>query len=73
MQQLADDMAEYFNTDYAKIIDQEMASEMPPLYEKDSKAVIYDAVDKYFKGNIKLNKDGCQCYPSLFNMKVSIK
>ena len=46
VQQLADDMAEYFNTDYAKIIDQEMASEMPPLYEKDPKAVIYDAVDK---------------------------
>ena len=46
MQQLADDMAEYFNTDYAKIIDQEMALEMPPLYEKDPKAVIYDAVDK---------------------------
>lgn len=44
MQQLADDMAEYFDTDYAKIIDQEMASEMPPLYEKDPRAVIYDAV-----------------------------
>lgn len=46
MQQLADDMAAYFDTDYAKIIDQEIASEMPPLYEKDPKAVIYDAVDK---------------------------
>lgn len=44
MQQLADDMAEYFDTDYAKIIDQEIASEMPPLYEKDPRAVIYDAV-----------------------------
>lgn len=46
MQQLADDMAECFDTDYAKIIDQEIASEMPPLYEKDPRAVIYDAVAK---------------------------
>lgn len=42
MQQLANDMAEYFGTDYAKIIDQEIAAELPPLYEKDPKAVIYD-------------------------------
>ena len=46
MQQLTDDMAKYFNTDYAKIIDQEMASEMPPLYEKDPRAVIYDVLAK---------------------------
>lgn len=46
MQQLTDDMAKYFNTDYAKIIDQEIASEMPPLYEKDPRAVIYDVVSK---------------------------
>lgn len=46
MQQIADDMAEYFGTDYAKIIDQEIASELPPLYEKDPKAVIYDVVAK---------------------------
>ena len=46
MQQLTDDMAKHFNTDYAKIIDQEMASEMPPLYEKDPRAVIYDVLTK---------------------------
>lgn len=46
MRLLADDMAEYFDTDYAKIIDQEIASEMPPLYEKDPRAVIYDAAAK---------------------------
>lgn len=46
MQQLADDMANYFNTDYSKIIDQEIASEMPPLYEKDPRAVIYEATIK---------------------------
>jgi hypothetical protein len=45
MHKLADDMAKYFNTDYSKIIDQELASEMPPLYEKDPRAVIYDAVN----------------------------
>lgn len=49
MQKLADDMAEYFDTDYAKIIDQEMASEMPPLYEKDPRAVIYDVASKHKK------------------------
>lgn len=46
MQQLADDMAEYFGTDYAKIIDQEMASQMSPFYERDPRAVIYDAITK---------------------------
>lgn len=46
MKQLADDMAEYFETDYAKIIDQEIASEMPPLYEKDPRSVIYDVFTK---------------------------
>ena len=46
MKQLADDMAEYFGTDYAKIIDQEIASQLPPLYEKDSRAVIYDVLVK---------------------------
>lgn len=46
MQQLANDMAKYFNTDYAKIIDQEMASGMPPLYEEDPRSVIYDVMIK---------------------------
>lgn len=46
MQQLTNDMAEYFCTDYARIIDQEIASKLPPLYEKDQKAVIYDVADK---------------------------
>ena len=48
MKQIVDDMAKYFGTDYAKIIDQEIASELPPLYEKDPKAVIYEVITKEF-------------------------
>lgn len=46
MQEITDDMAKYFNTDYARIIDQEIASELPPLYEKDPGAIIYDIINK---------------------------
>lgn len=42
LQQLTNDLAAYFGTDYAKIIDQEIASALPPLYERDPAAVIYD-------------------------------
>ena len=45
MKQLTDDMAEYFNTSYAVIIDQEAAEEMPPLYEDDPRAVVYNVLD----------------------------
>ena len=45
MQKLTIDIAEYFGTDNAKIIDQEIASNLPPLYEKDERAVIYDIND----------------------------
>lgn len=42
LQKLTNDLASYFETDCAKIIDQEIASTLPPLYEKDPAAVIYD-------------------------------
>lgn len=45
MQKLTNDIAEYFGTDNAKIIDQEIASDLPPLYEEDERAVIYDIND----------------------------
>lgn len=46
MQELTDAMAKYFNTDYARIIDQEIASDLPPLYEKDPGAIVYDIRNK---------------------------
>lgn len=45
MQKLTNDIAEYFGTDNAKIIDQEIASDLPPLYEEDERAVIYTIRD----------------------------
>lgn len=46
LRQLTNDLATYFGTDYAKIIDQEIASTLPPLFEKDPAAVIYDINEK---------------------------
>ena len=45
MQKLTNDIADFFGTDNAKIIDQEIASDLPPLYEKDERAIVYTIRD----------------------------